>query len=90
MNIVIIGAGLTGANAVEELRNQGYTGDITLQVSERPLALPLLRAGRERAAVQIWAEEVDRSAGSVVAGPTPRVAGDVDGQVGAARGSDLW
>lgn len=30
MNIVVIGAGLTGANAVEELRNQGYSGDITL------------------------------------------------------------
>ncbi|GHH66461.1 NAD(P)/FAD-dependent oxidoreductase [Promicromonospora soli] len=30
MNIVVIGAGLTGANAVEELRNQGYAGDITL------------------------------------------------------------
>ena len=30
MNIVVIGAGLAGANAVEELRSQGYTGDITL------------------------------------------------------------
>ena len=30
MNIVVIGAGLAGANAVEELRIQGYTGDITL------------------------------------------------------------
>ncbi|GAA3811273.1 NAD(P)/FAD-dependent oxidoreductase [Nocardioides panacisoli] len=30
MNIVVIGAGLAGANAVEELRTQGYTGDITL------------------------------------------------------------
>jgi NADPH-dependent 2,4-dienoyl-CoA reductase/sulfur reductase-like enzyme len=30
MNIVVIGAGLAGANAVEELRTQGYAGDITL------------------------------------------------------------
>ena len=30
MNIVIVGAGLAGANATEELRTQGYTGDITL------------------------------------------------------------
>jgi len=30
MNIVVIGAGLAGANAVEELRTQGYPGDITL------------------------------------------------------------
>ena len=30
MNIVVIGAGLAGANAVGELRNQGYTEDITL------------------------------------------------------------
>lgn len=30
MNIVIVGAGLAGANAAEELRAQGHTGDITL------------------------------------------------------------
>ena len=30
MNIVVVGAGLAGAKAVEELRVQGYTGDITL------------------------------------------------------------
>jgi 3-phenylpropionate/trans-cinnamate dioxygenase ferredoxin reductase subunit len=30
MNIVIIGAGLAGASAAEELRAQGHTGDITL------------------------------------------------------------
>jgi NADPH-dependent 2,4-dienoyl-CoA reductase/sulfur reductase-like enzyme len=30
VNIVVIGAGLTGANAVDELRRQGYRGDITL------------------------------------------------------------
>jgi 3-phenylpropionate/trans-cinnamate dioxygenase ferredoxin reductase subunit len=30
MNIVVIGAGLAGANAVKELRTQGYPGDITL------------------------------------------------------------
>jgi len=30
MNIVVVGAGLAGAKAVEELRTQGYDGDITL------------------------------------------------------------
>ncbi|TGN63249.1 NAD(P)/FAD-dependent oxidoreductase [Nocardioides eburneiflavus] len=30
MNIVIVGAGLAGVNAAEELRVQGHTGDITL------------------------------------------------------------
>jgi NADPH-dependent 2,4-dienoyl-CoA reductase/sulfur reductase-like enzyme len=30
MNIVVVGAGLAGAKAVEELRTQGYGGDITL------------------------------------------------------------
>ena len=30
MNIVVVGAGLAAANAVEELRPPGYTGDITL------------------------------------------------------------
>ena len=34
MNIVIIGAGLAGANAAEELRAQGYTDDITLVGAE--------------------------------------------------------
>jgi NADPH-dependent 2,4-dienoyl-CoA reductase/sulfur reductase-like enzyme len=35
MNIVIVGGGLAGANAVEELRNQGYDGDITLVAAPR-------------------------------------------------------
>lgn len=30
MNIVVVGAGLAGGSAVDELRTQGYTGDITL------------------------------------------------------------
>ena len=30
MNIVVVGAGLAGAKAVEELREQGYEGDVTL------------------------------------------------------------
>lgn len=34
MNIIVIGAGLTGVNAVEELRAQGYPGDITLVGAE--------------------------------------------------------
>jgi NADPH-dependent 2,4-dienoyl-CoA reductase/sulfur reductase-like enzyme len=37
MNIVIVGGGLTGANAVEELRKQGYDDDITLVAAERHL-----------------------------------------------------
>jgi NADPH-dependent 2,4-dienoyl-CoA reductase/sulfur reductase-like enzyme len=34
MNIVIVGGGLAGAHAVEELRKQGYDGDITLVAAE--------------------------------------------------------
>ena len=34
MNIVVVGAGLAGANAVQELRGQGYDGDITLLGAE--------------------------------------------------------
>lgn len=34
MNIVIIGAGLAGVSAAEELRSQGHTGDITLVGAE--------------------------------------------------------
>jgi NADPH-dependent 2,4-dienoyl-CoA reductase/sulfur reductase-like enzyme len=37
MQIVVIGAGLAAANAVEELREQGYTGDIVLVGAERHL-----------------------------------------------------
>lgn len=37
MNIVIVGGGLTGAHAVEELRKQGYDDDITLVAAERHL-----------------------------------------------------
>lgn len=47
MNIVVIGAGLAGANAVEELRTQGYTGDITLIGAEThpPYERPPLSKG---------------------------------------------
>lgn len=34
MNIIVIGGGLAGAHAVDELRAQGYTGDITLLGAE--------------------------------------------------------
>ena len=34
MTMVIVGAGLAGASAVEELREQGYDGDITLLGAE--------------------------------------------------------
>jgi NADPH-dependent 2,4-dienoyl-CoA reductase/sulfur reductase-like enzyme len=37
MQIVVIGAGLAAANAVEELREQGYTADIVLVGAERHL-----------------------------------------------------
>lgn len=34
MNIVVVGGGLAGVNAIEELRAQGYTGEITLAAAE--------------------------------------------------------
>jgi 3-phenylpropionate/trans-cinnamate dioxygenase ferredoxin reductase subunit len=34
MNIVVVGGGLAAANAVEELRTQGYTGEVTLVGAE--------------------------------------------------------
>lgn len=34
MNIVVVGGGLAGANAVQELRDQGYDDDITLVTAE--------------------------------------------------------
>jgi len=34
MSMVIVGAGLAGANAAEELRSQGFTGDVTLVGAE--------------------------------------------------------
>ncbi|NYD41100.1 NAD(P)/FAD-dependent oxidoreductase [Nocardioides panaciterrulae] len=37
MNIVVVGGGLAGAHAVQELREQGYPGDITLLGEERHL-----------------------------------------------------
>ena len=47
MNIVVVGAGLTGAKAVEELREQGYDGDITLVGAEHhtPYERPPLSKG---------------------------------------------
>jgi 3-phenylpropionate/trans-cinnamate dioxygenase ferredoxin reductase component len=47
MNIVVIGAGLAGAHAVDELRTQGYTGDITLIGAEThpPYERPPLSKG---------------------------------------------
>ena len=34
MNVVVVGAGLAGAHAVETLRSEGYSGDITLLGAE--------------------------------------------------------
>ena len=47
MNIVVVGAGLAGAKAVEELRTQGYEGDITLIGAEPhpPYSRPPLSKG---------------------------------------------
>jgi NADPH-dependent 2,4-dienoyl-CoA reductase/sulfur reductase-like enzyme len=47
MNIVIIGGGLAGASAAEELRKQGHTGSITLICAEphRPYERPPLSKG---------------------------------------------
>lgn len=47
MNIVVVGAGLAGASAVQELRDQGYGGDITLVGAEphRPYERPPLSKG---------------------------------------------
>jgi NADPH-dependent 2,4-dienoyl-CoA reductase/sulfur reductase-like enzyme len=47
MNIVIIGAGLAGANAAHELRSRGHTGDITLIGAEAvpPYERPPLSKG---------------------------------------------
>jgi 3-phenylpropionate/trans-cinnamate dioxygenase ferredoxin reductase component len=47
MNIVVVGAGLAGAKAVEELRIQGYDGDITLIGAEShpPYERPPLSKG---------------------------------------------
>lgn len=47
MNIVIVGAGLAGANAAKELRDQGYSGDVTLIGAEQhaPYERPPLSKG---------------------------------------------
>ena len=47
MNIVVVGAGLAGAKAVEELREQGYDGDVTLIGAEHhtPYERPPLSKG---------------------------------------------
>jgi NADPH-dependent 2,4-dienoyl-CoA reductase/sulfur reductase-like enzyme len=47
MNIVIVGGGLAGAKAVEELRERGYDGDLTLVGAEpvRPYERPPLSKG---------------------------------------------
>jgi 3-phenylpropionate/trans-cinnamate dioxygenase ferredoxin reductase subunit len=58
MNIVVVGAGLAGANAVQELRDQGYDGDVTLVGAEPhppydrpPLSKALLLGDKEPDAV---------------------------------------
>ena len=47
MNIVVVGGGLAGASAVDELREQGYDGDVTLVAAEHhtPYERPPLSKG---------------------------------------------
>ena len=47
MNIVVVGGGLAGAKAVDELREQGYDGDVTLVGAEHhtPYERPPLSKG---------------------------------------------
>jgi NADPH-dependent 2,4-dienoyl-CoA reductase/sulfur reductase-like enzyme len=47
MNVVIVGAGLAGAKAIEELRTQGYDGDLTMIGAEShpPYERPPLSKG---------------------------------------------
>jgi 3-phenylpropionate/trans-cinnamate dioxygenase ferredoxin reductase subunit len=79
MNIVIVGAGLAGAHAVEELRSRGYDGGITLLGTEPhppydrpPLSKGLLLGQREPDSVFLhdrrWygEHEVDLRTGATV------------------------
>src|SRR3712207_4786726 len=81
VNIVVVGAGLAGANAVQELRDQGYDGDVTLVGAEPhppydrpPLSKALLLGDKEPDAVflhdrQWYAEHgVDLRTGASVTG----------------------
>jgi 3-phenylpropionate/trans-cinnamate dioxygenase ferredoxin reductase component len=81
MNIVIVGASLAGANAAEELRDQGYTGEVTMIGAEPhppyerpPLSKGLLLGTAERDSVfvhpaQWYAEhDIELLTGSPVTG----------------------
>ena len=81
MNIVVVGAGLAGANAVQELRDQGYDGDVTLLGAEPhppydrpPLSKAVLLGDKEPDAVflhdRAWYAEhgVDLRTGASVTG----------------------
>lgn len=41
--VVVVGAGLAGANVVEELRTRGYTGPVTLVGESRTVPMSALR-----------------------------------------------
>lgn len=53
--VVVVGAGLAGANVVEELRTRGYTGPVTLVGDEqdRPYERPPLSKGYLQGAAEI-------------------------------------
>jgi len=96
MNIVVIGGGLAGANAVEELREQGYSGDITLLGAEPhppyerpPLSKGVLLGNDEPDSVFVHDEQwyadqqVDLRTGSAV------TALNLDGRRVNVHGQDL-
>ena len=96
MNIVVIGGGLAGANAVEELREQGYSGDITLLGAEPhppyerpPLSKGVLLGNDEPDSVFVhdaqWYadQQVDLRTGSAVTSL------DLDGRKVSVGGQDL-
>jgi 3-phenylpropionate/trans-cinnamate dioxygenase ferredoxin reductase component len=81
VNVVVVGAGLAGASAVEELRERGYRGDITLVGAEPhlpyerpPLSKGLLLGSQDVASVfvhdQQWYDErqVDLRLGTAASG----------------------
>ena len=96
MNIVVIGGGLAGANAVEQLRAQGYTEDITLLGAEPhppyerpPLSKGVLLGNDEPDSVFVhdaqWYadQQVDLRTGSAVTSL------DLDGRKVSVGGQDL-
>src|SRR5699024_3681027 len=59
-------------------------GDHVLEVGQRPLRLLRLRGRGEVRTVLVGGHEVDDALGRIVVGEATGVAGDIDGQLGAA------